>query len=308
MRVKWTPGSAFSRLGQLGLHRVLDVSTSDASLVLATWKPTTGAAVQACEAARPRPSRRRSRPRRSGAHSRRRRWRWSSRAAARPCCHRSPARAPSARGRRPCTRPPGASTWKLASALFTWAAVRPRAASRSGSTTTLISRATPPTRVTWATPLARLQLTGDVVVDEPGQLLVGHRRRLDGVGDDREQAVDLDAGDLRLVDVARQDLAVWSILARTSSVFFCRSSPMLNWIEVVETPWVTTDWTLSTPVIAGDGVLHRTGDLGLHLAGRRARLGDGDGDDRELDVRVLLNRQARVGDQPGDHQADEQQR
>ena len=40
----------------------------------------------------------------------------------------------------------------------------------------------------------------------------------------------------------------WAIFERTSSVFFWRSSPISNCSEVVDTPWVTTDCTVLTPV------------------------------------------------------------
>jgi hypothetical protein len=51
-------------------------------------------------------------------------------------------------------RPPGASTLKLARAWFSCGAVTPNEAIRSGSMMTLISRSTPPTRATWATPFS----------------------------------------------------------------------------------------------------------------------------------------------------------
>jgi hypothetical protein len=48
--------------------------------------------------------------------------------------------------------PPGSSTWVRSSWLETSPAVTPRAAMRSGSRSTRISRSTPPTRLTWPTP------------------------------------------------------------------------------------------------------------------------------------------------------------
>jgi hypothetical protein len=96
-------------------------------------------------------------------------------------------------------------------------------------------------------------------------------------------------------------------LERTSSVAFCRSSPISNSIEVVETPW-TTDERMLDVRDAGDGVLDLTGDLGLHLAGGGAALGDGDGHQRERDVGILLDRQHHIAGDAGQDQGDEQNR
>jgi hypothetical protein len=59
------------------------------------------------------------------------------------------------------TRPPGRSALADCRAWLTWAAVTPRAARRSGSRATWISRLTPPWRLTWPTPLmaSRARLT-----------------------------------------------------------------------------------------------------------------------------------------------------
>ncbi len=49
-------------------------------------------------------------------------------------------------------RPPGRLRLASRSCWLTWAAVMPSASSRSGFSATRISRSTPPTRFTWATP------------------------------------------------------------------------------------------------------------------------------------------------------------
>ena len=59
------------------------------------------------------------------------------------------------------TRPPGRLLLTLFSAWLTWAAVTPYAARRCGSSSTRISRSTPPERLTSPTPprASKLRLT-----------------------------------------------------------------------------------------------------------------------------------------------------
>ena len=153
-----TAGLAFS-ISASFLMTESSVTTSLASLVLATWKPTTGRPLRR---AKPRGSEAPSpmsatsdsftnRPPPVGMVSSRS---WATvftLPSTRTVCSRPPT----------FTRPPGASIWKLRNAVLTWVAVRPRAARRSGSIMTLISRATPPTRVICDTPSAvcRVRLT-----------------------------------------------------------------------------------------------------------------------------------------------------
>ncbi len=59
---------------------------------------------------------------------------------------------------------------------------------------------------------------------------------------------------------------------------------------------------------AGDRILDRAGDLGLHFRRRRAGLGHRHGDRGEGDVRELLDRHGHVGDQAGEAERDEQDR
>ena len=91
-------------------------------------------------------------------------------------------------------RPPDASccTWRSWREMS--AAVAFSACSRAGSSSTRTSRVTPPTRVDRADAAHRQQRLVTVVVDEPGQRLVVHARRRDGVGQDRR------AGELHLLD------------------------------------------------------------------------------------------------------------
>ena len=156
-------------------------------------------------------------------------------------------------------------------------------------------------------PADGLEVAGDLVVDVPGKLLVRHRRRFDRIGDDRECVVDLDPGDGRLVDVARQHLAglvdlgadfvglLLKVLAHFELDGRRRNALGNNRLDVLD------------PGDARHGVFDRPGDLGLHFPRRGAALGHRDGDNRELDVRELFNRQPRIGDHAGDQQADEQQ-
>jgi hypothetical protein len=82
-------------------------------------------------------------------------------------------------------RPPALSccTWRSWREMS--AAVVPRACSLSGSSATCTWRSTPPTRLTAPTPRTVSRLLGHVVVHEPGQRLVVHAARCNGVGQHR---------------------------------------------------------------------------------------------------------------------------
>ena len=121
-----------------------------ASLTLLTWKPTTGRPLSSAKertSAEPSPTSatsesRTERPPPVGIV----RLRICSTVTAAPRIRSVCSRPPTV------TRPPGASRLATAKAWLTLSAVRPCAARRSGSTMTLISRSTPPTRLTCATP------------------------------------------------------------------------------------------------------------------------------------------------------------
>ena len=102
-----------------------------------------------------------------------------------------------------CARPPGASRLILRSCCVHFHRREPERLHAAGSSSTRISRSTPPPRCTCATPLTCKQALGDGVVDEPAELLFRHVGRADGVIDERA-ALDVDALDQRLLDPFRQ--------------------------------------------------------------------------------------------------------
>ncbi len=129
-------------------------ATSLQSRVFITWKATTGLpsrrAKPRCSPSSPgRPG-----PRRSAAHSGRRRWGWS---VARSSLDGG-GRAQHAQGLLTAAdlgAAAGASTLKPVRAWFSWRGGEAVGwPVRSGSIITLISRSTPPTRATWATPFS----------------------------------------------------------------------------------------------------------------------------------------------------------
>ena len=94
-----------------------------------------------------------------------------------------------------------------------------------------------------------LQIAGDRIVDEPGQLLDRKPRRRSRVSDDR-QALDIDAADDRLVDGARQIAAdlgdlVLHVVERTVDV----DRADLNWITVDDDPSVAVEMMCQTPLM-----------------------------------------------------------
>ena len=103
-------------------------------------------------------------------------------------------------------------------------------------------------------------------------------------------------------------LRIWSILERTSSVAFCRSCPSWNWMRVLDAPCVTVEAIEVDIGEAGEGVLHRPGDLAFHLRRGGAVARHADQHRRKVDVGEILDRQREVGDQAGQHRGDEQHR
>ena len=128
------------------------VTTSLASLVFRTWKPTTG---RSFRRANPRGS---PDPSPTSATSDSLTYRPPAVGIVRSRSWSTVGRSPSTRtvcSRPPTsTRPPGMLALNAESAALSSVAVSPCAAIRSGSMITLISRSTPPTRLTWATPFA----------------------------------------------------------------------------------------------------------------------------------------------------------
>ena len=132
--------------------------------------------------------------------------------------------------------------------------------------------------------LEALQLALDHVVDVPGKLLQRHARRGRGEGEDR-LALDVDALDDRLVDVARQvgaDL-VDRVLDVVEGAVLVHLEAELDQRLRLAVGHGRDDVLDAGDV--GDGVLDLLGDLGLELGRRRARLDDGDRDERNVDVR-----------------------
>ena len=140
--------------------------------------------------------------------------------------------------------------------------------------------------------LEALQLALDHVVDVPRQLLERHARRGGREGEDR-LALDVDALDDRLVDVARQveadlvdrvlDVVEGAVLVDLEAELHDRRRHAVGdgRHDVLDAGNV------------GDRVLDLLGHLRLELGRRRAGLDDRDRDERHVDVREARDRQRR---------------
>src|SRR5215211_4409865 len=150
-----------------------------------------------------------------------------------------------------------------------------------------------------------LELAGDDVVDEPGQLF-GRQRRVRGRVGHNRQAGDLDPLHDRLVDGARQVLP--DLGDRVLDVV---DGAVLVGLEAEldrrrRQPFRDRRDDVLDAVDPGDRVLDALRDLVLQLGGRRARLRHGDRDDRNVDVREARDRQLAKAEDPEDQKDDEQ--
>jgi hypothetical protein len=141
-----------------------------------------------------------------------------------------------------------------------------------------------------AHPMHREQQPRDVVVDQPGNLLLRHGLGGDCVVDDR-RADAVDPGDHRFLDSTRQvgaDLGdgvaqvvdgavgVLAVLEFDGGDREAVADVRLDVVDVAE---------------ADHRVLDLAGDLGLHLRRRRAGLGHGDGDSRQVEIGTVIDAQ-----------------
>ncbi len=153
--------------------------------------------------------------------------------------------------------------------------------------------------------LQALQLALDHVVDVPGKLLQRHARRGRREGQDR-LALDVDALDDRLVDVARQIEAdlVDRVLHVVEGAVLVDLEAELHDGRRHAVGDRRHDVLDAGDV--GDGVLDLLGDLALELGRRGARLHDRDRDERDVDVRKARDRQRHEADDAEQRQHREQ--
>ena len=153
-----------------------------------------------------------------------------------------------------------------------------------------------------------LQIAGDRIVDEPGQLLDRKPGRRGGVGDDR-QALDVDAADDRLVDGARQiaaDLGDLVLHVVERAVDVDRADGELDHGRGRSVGGGRND--VPDAVDAGDGVLDFLCHLRFEFRRRGARLGDEHLNDRDIDVRKAGDRHRPEADEAENHQDRERHR
>ena len=176
---------------------------------------------------------------------------------------------------------------------------------RSGSRSTRISRATPPTRADAADAGHGRQLARDREVDEPRELRVRHVVRRDAPRDDGA-AGRRDARDDRLVGVGRQIRAdtrhrVADVVERGREI---RAEAELDARR--RRAFVDGRGHLLDAGDRRDGVLDLARDLAFHLRRRDAGIRDGDDDGRELDVGPIEHAELREAQEARDRQRDEE--
>ena len=148
------------------------------------------------------------------------------------------------------------------------------------------------------------QPAGDDIVDVPAQLLEGHVGRLGAHEQDR--VADIDPVDLRLEDAVGQVAAdlgdgVAHVVHRPVG-----RVPISNWTKVLLLPSWTELLISSTPLT------ERTADSTFCVIWFSISVGAAPGwlmlidRRREVDVRIVLDLHAHERDQPGEHQADEE--
>ena len=146
------------------------------------------------------------------------------------------------------------------------------------------------------------QQFGDVVVDEPGQFLLAHRRIGDGIGHDR-LAAQLHLGDDRIEHLFRQVAADardrrTHIFQRLARIALQPELGRHNGVSVRD-----MGVQMFQSLRAGERVLDLARHLGFHLVRRRARHRGRHGDHRQIDIREQLDLHGLEGHhaQEGEH-------
>ena len=203
-------------------------------------------------------------------------------------------------------RPPAALRLVWRSCWLTCAAVMPCACSAAGSRMTRISRSTPPSRVDRGHALDAEQPLARPYCRRTSSAARAScrwsRRRRTGSGRRRCRPGSICGSRMP----SGRSPRIWAMASRTSLTARSVGVPISNWTKVLLLPSRTELLISSTPLTAADRRLDLLRDLVLHLGRRRAGLRDVDVGGREFDVRVVVDVHPHERDEPGQHQADEQ--